>query len=214
MQPVSREAAFVTCKSGVMAQHFLMRLCCRDRPPPKIPERCACITASSASWRSLFQCVCRDQLPSKSPELCAVCFTCNSSVMAQHVPTCSAADTIDMANESAALRRPPRLLLPGLAQHGMRLDAHALHSVHHHQRAVAQPRGRAHLAAEVHVAGRVDQIDQVAWRRMQAVPSGACQSCKGPDAAVCMCTAGGPLHSAEGGAPWLACTCSEHWHAA
>ena len=53
------------------------------------------------------------------------------------------------------------LLLPGLAQDGVRLDADALHRVHHHQRAVAQARRRADLAAEVHMPRRVDQVDQM-----------------------------------------------------
>ena len=53
------------------------------------------------------------------------------------------------------------LLLPGLAQDGMRLDADALHRVHHHQRAIAQARRRADLAAEVHMPRRVYQVDQM-----------------------------------------------------
>ena len=54
-----------------------------------------------------------------------------------------------------------RLLLPGLAQHCVCLDADALHCVHDHQRAIAKPRCRADLAAEVHMPRGVDEVDEV-----------------------------------------------------
>ena len=63
-----------------------------------------------------------------------------------------------------------RLLLPGLAQHCMGLDANAFHSIHHNQRAVAEARSSADLAAEVHMPGGVDEIDQMpcaAWPGLQ-----------------------------------------------
>ena len=50
-------------------------------------------------------------------------------------------------------------LLPRLLEHRVRLRAHALDRVDHEQRAVAQPRRRRHLRAEVDVARRVDQVD-------------------------------------------------------
>lgn len=55
-------------------------------------------------------------------------------------------------NASGATARAD-LLLPRLAQHGVRLDAHPLHRVHHHKRAVAQAGGGGDLGAKVHVAG-------------------------------------------------------------
>lgn len=43
----------------------------------------------------------------------------------------------------------------------MGLDVNALHGVHQHQSAVAEPRCRGNLAAEIHVTRRVDQVDVV-----------------------------------------------------
>jgi hypothetical protein len=44
-------------------------------------------------------------------------------------------------------------------RHRLRLDA--LRRVHHEHRALARLQGAVHLVAEVHVAGRVDQVDLV-----------------------------------------------------
>jgi len=84
--------------------------------------------------------------------------------------------------QGAACGGPPRgarLLLPGLPQDGVRLDAHALHGVHHDQRAVAEPRRRAHLAAEVHMARRIDQVDKVTCARPGEAPVACARASQG-----------------------------------
>nr|PNR45791.1 hypothetical protein PHYPA_015562 [Physcomitrium patens] len=48
-----------------------------------------------------------------------------------------------------------------LPQHRLRLHAHSLHAVHHHQSSVRDPQRRRHLRRKVHMPGRVDQVDQV-----------------------------------------------------
>jgi hypothetical protein len=65
---------------------------------------------------------------------------------------------VDFVHHQAHLE----LLLVRLPQHRVRLDAHALHGVHHHHAAVAEAHCRGHLGAEVDVARRVDEVDQVA----------------------------------------------------
>lgn len=53
----------------------------------------------------------------------------------------------------------PHLLLPRLAQHGVRLDAHPLHRVNHHKGAVAAARGRVR-AKHSRWAGVASQAQQ------------------------------------------------------
>ncbi|EPY30887.1 elongation factor 2 [Strigomonas culicis] len=65
----------------------------------------------------------------------------------------SAVDLVDEDDGADALRQR-------LAQHRLRLHAHALHTVHHHQRTVRHTEGGSHLGAEVNVPGGVDQVDQ------------------------------------------------------
>ena len=43
----------------------------------------------------------------------------------------------------------------------MGLDADPLHSIDHDQGPIAEPRSSGHLAAEVHMARRVDQVHKV-----------------------------------------------------
>jgi hypothetical protein len=99
------------------------------------------------------------------------------------------------APRSAAARRHPAarrstrtasaaayLLLEGLPQHRVRLDAHALHGVHHHQRAVAQPRRGRHLAASASArAGpsRVAERVRLLGEAKLHVPVHAATSCAG-----------------------------------
>lgn len=62
-------------------------------------------------------------------------------------------------------------LLEGLFQNGERLRAHALDHIHHHETAVAeshlfvtdteQRNGSRHVGAEIDVAGRVHEVDEV-----------------------------------------------------
>lgn len=65
------------------------------------------------------------------------------------------------------------LFLPGLPQHCVCLNADALYSIHHHQRAIAQPCSGADLAAEVHMPRRVYEVDQVAWIHPKLTEGGA-----------------------------------------
>ena len=78
------------------------------------------------------------------------------------------------------------LLLPSLPEHGVRLNADALYCVNQHHGPIAQPCSCRHLAAEVYMARRVDQVDQVpcskgeqamSWRsnRLDAV-AGLCRN--------------------------------------
>ena len=48
-----------------------------------------------------------------------------------------------------------------LLDDGLGLGRGALHHVHHDDGAVAEPHGRRHLRAEVHVPRGVDQVDEV-----------------------------------------------------
>ncbi len=67
------------------------------------------------------------------------------------------ADTVHLVDEG----EPRHAVLHGLAPDGLRLGLHAAHRVVHHARAVEHAHGALDLDGEVHVAGRVDDVDAV-----------------------------------------------------